>query len=308
MPKLALTEIKRPGFSWINVTKPGQTELGALGRRFDFLEVDLLDCAPPLQRPKLLAREKYLFLILLFPVFDHRTRKITPAEVDFFITKDLLVTIHNNSLAPLTAAAKAATKKLTKMEAEGKNPVGLLCHLLDALLESCFPMLTHLANDIDEIESRMTEVHHRKTIYEIFRLKTNIVNFEKSMQPHKATLRKLIELAPDYVPTDGLLPFFQKLVSHTKEIWDALETNLKTLNAIEDTHLSLLNFRANDIVRTLTIFAVIVFPLTLLAAVFGMNTRATPIIGHPFDFWIILGFMILGTLGMLGYFKWKKWL
>ncbi|MBU4375137.1 magnesium and cobalt transport protein CorA, partial [Patescibacteria group bacterium] len=68
-------------------------------------------------------------------------------------------------------------------------------------------------------------------------------------------------------------------------------------------------YRLSDIMKTLTIFSVIVFPLTLLAAIFGMNIMG----GMPFTeskdgFWIIIAIMLLGCFCMLLFFKKKKWL
>ena len=60
--------------------------------------------------------------------------------------------------------------------------------------------------------------------------------------------------------------------------------------------------------KVLTMFAVVVFPLTLLAAIFGMNTKYLPIVGTEHDFWIILTIMIIGTIFMLILFKRKRWL
>ncbi len=61
--------------------------------------------------------------------------------------------------------------------------------------------------------------------------------------------------------------------------------------------------------RTLTVFSVIVFPLTLFAAVFGMNTlNSMPFIDHPYGFWFIIGIMLAATLAMFMFFKKKKWL
>ncbi|MDP3985796.1 MAG: magnesium transporter CorA family protein [bacterium] len=308
MPKLAIAELKSNRVTWINVTHPGSRELAALKRRFHFLDMDLRECPPPFQRPKLVVRPDYLFMILLFPRFDRATKKIKPIEIDFFIGKNFLVSVHDNHHSSLTELWDSFGKTKGKRGFLAKNPAELLYELLDTLLDSCFPMLVHLANEIDTVENHMSDVHNRDTIRKIFRLKTNIVNFKKCMQPHKSVIRKLIAAAPTFFPTKVLSTYFQHLVEHTKEIWDNLETSAETLDAIEDSHMSLLNFRANDIVRILTIFAVIVFPLTLIAAIFGMNTTDTPIVGNPLDFWIIIGLMSAGTLGMIIYFRWKKWL
>ena len=80
------------------------------------------------------------------------------------------------------------------------------------------------------------------------------------------------------------------------------------MDALHSTNQSLIDFRINEIIKTLTIFSVIVFPLTLIAAIFGMNAANMPIVGSPYGFWIILGLMASGTICMLFYFKRRKWL
>lgn len=307
MPKPAITEIKCGGQSWVDIAGSSPSELKVLRERFGFHELDVRDCLPPLQRAKFVARPEYLFVILIYPIFDTRTREIQVRELDLFVGKGFFVTVHNEPLPPL-AALIASLAKSPKGKANVRTCPELLYQMLDELLDSCFPMLTNLGNQIEAVEKKMENIHDRKTIAEIFRIKTNIVNFRKAIHPHKSVLRKMIARLPELMDGDGFIHYFNHLVDHTKEIWDQLENEAETIAAIEDTHLSLLNFRTNDIMRALTVFAVIVFPLTLVAAVFGMNAQHTPLIGHPLDFWLIVLLMLLGALCMLGFFRWKKWL
>lgn len=304
----AIAELKGKKVSWVNVTKTGKEELATLKRRFGFFDFDLKDCPPPIQRPKLVERPGYFFMILLFPVYDRTTRKIRPVEVDFFIKRNLIVTVHEKLPAMESIFAEATKNRGERDKLLGGSSAELLTKILDELLDTCFPMLLHIAHEVDAVEDHMTEVRERQTIGEIFRVKTNIVNFKRCIQPHKEVLRKLAKQAPDLLETKNLENLFARLVDHTKEIWDALESSADALTAIEDTHLSLLNFYTNDTIRVLTIFAVIVFPLSLVAGIFGMNTVNAPFIGGDYDFWVVMGLMAVGGLGMLAYFKWKKWL
>ena len=66
--------------------------------------------------------------------------------------------------------------------------------------------------------------------------------------------------------------------------------------------------KTNEIVKLLTIFSVIVFPLTLLAAIFGMNTKYLPLVGMDGDFWIITAIMIIGVVLMVWLFKKRRWI
>jgi Mg2+ and Co2+ transporter CorA len=60
--------------------------------------------------------------------------------------------------------------------------------------------------------------------------------------------------------------------------------------------------------KILTIMAFLTFPLSLFSSLFGMNTTATPIIGNPHDFWIIVSIMMLAIITIVSYFRHKGWL
>jgi magnesium transporter len=90
-------------------------------------------------------------------------------------------------------------------------------------------------------------------------------------------------------------------------VWDALDVQRDTINALHETNASLIDFRINEIMKTLTIFSVVIFPITLLAAIFGMNTSNMPFVDSAHGFWIIIGIMVASVLGMLTFFKAKKW-
>jgi len=103
-------------------------------------------------------------------------------------------------------------------------------------------------------------------------------------------------------------PYFTDIIGDHIRVWNLLENNKETIESLQQANDSLLSHRTNRIMKIITLFAVIVFPLTLIAAIFGMNTNHLPIVGMRYDFWIILGLMILGMTFMIILFKVKKWL
>lgn len=303
-----ISQIDKFNFSWVNVTKPAKKQLEEVQKRFGFLDVDMRDCLPPLQRPKLVERPGYLFMVLIFPVYNRSTGKIVSSEIDFFISGNYLITIHDNELVPLKDFYKECQEN-KKTQNLFKNPAGLLVELLTRLLKYCYPMIIHIGQDIDNIEEKVFEVHNSKATFEILRIKINIVEFRDGTDLHEGVIKKLISKSSRFMDTSKLDEYLQMLVEHTVEIKDRLQTYANTIDAIDSTHQSLINLRANQIMKNLQIFAVIVFPLTLLAAVFGMNiVGGMPFVGHAYGFWIILIIMLGGTFGMLWFFRLKKWL
>ena len=160
--------------------------------------------------------------------------------------------------------------------------------------------------EVNEAYSILSD-DQKEVISEILILKRNIVNFRKIMQAHKYVIQKLIE--SNALPASHKFrAYFEGLVDHTKEIWDTLANYQDTVNAMHDAHASLINTRSNQAMRVLTAFAVIVFPLTLIAAIFSMRTEYTPLARHPSGFWYIISGMALLGIFMLVFFKRRRWL
>ncbi len=308
MPKRLPPGIKKlsnPYLEWINLERNTEKEVAFL-RPYGFHAVDLNEVLPPLQRCKLVVRDGYVFMILLFPVFDAKTRIVSTVELDFFITRDRLVTVNAGKLP-------AVNQALRDFEAKSKtNPKTELAHvlhdLLDSLLESLFPMLVHLSTDIDEVEKSLFGADQRGVIMELLRIKTNIVNVRKAMQGHKKIIRALMAQGSDVMPIYRMQDYYDQLVDFTKEIWDTLEVQRDTINALHETHTSLMENRTNEIMKTLTVFMGIIYPLSLIAALFSMRVSGMPWQDDSYGF--LKALAIVGVVGIATVlvFKKRRWI
>ena len=131
------------------------------------------------------------------------------------------------------------------------------------------------------------------------------------MKPQRTTLRLLDRNSQRFAPQDLEL-YFDDIVDKSERIWDLLENYKEVAEALEATNESVISHRVNDILRALTAISVIVLPLTLIASVFGMNVgpagRRRPGSGASATFWAIVGVMLAILIGMVAYFRYKRWL
>lgn len=308
--KAKIEKIKYRNLTWINLTRRSKHEINYLKKNFNFHPSDLRDTMPPLQRPKLIEHPHYLFMILLFPDYKKIKKEIVPAELDLFIGPNYIITVHENEFPPLVKLFKQC-KEDPKIRADylAKGVENLLYEILYPLYRYCFPLLTKIGNQIDSVEEKIFAVHEIETIEKILDIKRNIVDFRKTMQNHKNAIEKIIEKHADSVPELHFdLGQLQYLKGLTNDIWDYLETYAQTINALHESHESLATLRLNEIIKTLTIFSVTVLPLTLVASLFSMNIQGLPLIENPYGFLIIMIIMFFSTIGMIYYFKYKKWL
>src|SRR3989339_1513792 len=128
MPTLkTIQEISQNGLLWVNVTKQGEKELAEIRKRFQFADQDIKESLPPFQRAKIVKRPGYYFMVLHFPVFDRETRRLVFTEIDFFLSSNYLVTVHDSKLLTITNFFEECKKKSSSRQNYFK---GTAVHLL----------------------------------------------------------------------------------------------------------------------------------------------------------------------------------
>ncbi len=308
MPNLNIQEIKTKNLRWIDVSACQPKEMKYIEQKFKFHPLHINDCSSPVQRPKLDVTSDYLFMVLLFPVYNRRTRKIISSEIDFFINSNTLVTVHRGELSPLMIFFNLCQ---TTPEQKEKyfigSPAFLIYELLNRLLSSCNPILGNMNLNINGIEENIFKGYEKKMVKEILVAKTNVVNFRRITQSHRLVVSKLLEKSSLFFSPGQLKIYFNEVIENAEDIWQNLENLRETVDAIEQTNNSLISFQLNDIIKILTIISIIVLPISLIGTFFGMNLKFMPFINHPSAFWILLGITGLMILFLISYFKRKKW-
>lgn len=324
-----ITQIKFKKFSWYNLTDTGEAEIAYLRDNFDFSPLHLRDCATPPLRPKIETNDRYIFIILPFPIFNRQTRLISASEADIFLGRDFLATAHKNDILSLRDFNERVESDPTASAPYREaSPLKLLLDILEEMTTSLYPMLNHVAWDIDEIDKQLFSGQERALLNSILTIKRNIVDIRKAVRSHSHVFSQLAQISPparggvggvgDPLSLGrgrgegrkgGVDPGFSKLISQSNDIWDQLENHKSTIDAIQETNESLISFQISNIIKTLTIFSVIIFPLTLIAAIFGMDAKGgMPFLDSPYGFWKALAVLAAVMLAMLYYFKRKRWL
>lgn len=295
---------------WINITNAGKAEIEYLRKKYNFELPYLMASSAHVfsQRPLVKhVGSNYVFAIMHFPIFQNGV--IVPSEVDFFIGHGYLVTLHNGNLPALNEFFNLCRKdgdSLLTYKFESSSI--LLYEILEKLMHGCFPLLDQNGGEIDKVEKIIFDQHQKKAVSEILALRHNIISFHKIMHSHKKTLTKFMEMKSHIVPNEQLKSFYKKLIDHSISIWEILESQKEVITVLNSTNESLLNYRLSDIMKTLTIFSIISFYLTLVAAIFSMRANGMPIIDKPNGFYIVLGIMAVITLSIIFIFKRKRWL
>jgi magnesium transporter len=306
-PQASLAELEAGGLAWIHVDRIDHASAQELAERFGWHPLDVEDVLSKRQRPKVDEYGEYLFAVLHFPAYDKDIQRLNAAELDLFIGPDYLVTIPNVALLPISRLFnRCADDDELRAQLFSKGSGRLLYEILDDLFDYCFPILDKIAHKLDAVEDDIFEGRSRDAVRDISNVKQEIISYRRIIKPQRATLRVLERAVERFLPEELEL-YFDDIVDASERIWDLLDNYKEVVEALEDTNESVISHRHNDVLRVLTVFSVVLLPLTLIASVFGMNVLY-PGEGTHEAFWVILALMAAVVAALLGLFRYKRWL
>jgi magnesium transporter len=293
---------------WINIEKKGKKEIDFLRKSFNFLDSDIKECYKETIHPAIFMRDDYAFFEMLFPVYNRKTQLIENKEINFFIKDNILITAHNNDLIQLKDFFNLLKNDNNlKKKYFQDNPIILLCGIFDYLLNSYFPMLNHMNDDVVGLEKYIFAGQEKLNTKNILKLKWNIVNFKRTIESHKNIIKHLIINGEHLFSVKRLKIYYNDLINKIEDISKILENEKESIGALEQTNNSLISFQLNDIMKTLAIISVIIMPPAFIASLFGVNAKI-PYIDKPISFFIIVGICLFLIIFFLIFFKRKKWL
>lgn len=292
---------------WIDFENPDKKDIYYLQENFNIHPLAIEEFITPTIRPKATEYPNCIFLTIHIPLFDTVERTTYPGELDIVINKEHLITGHAKAIYQLTDFFKKLdTSDGKKRLYMNETPAHLLYHILEVLIESCFPRLDHIHKNIDIIENYVFNGDEKEMVQEISIAKRDILNFRRTLKPQRSILESLVQMDNRFISTE-IKAYYQDLIGTNIRLWSSLESAKETIESLEKTNNSLLSNKLNLTMKVLTIFSAIMLPMTVYSNILAMSADI-PFGKHPFGFWIHMGIMLLLSIMTMLLFKFKKWL
>ncbi|MBI4118147.1 MAG: magnesium transporter CorA family protein [Parcubacteria group bacterium] len=300
---------EKNGITWVKITEPGKGDFKFIKNLFPFHPLVIESIETPTLHPALEKYKDHLFLILHFPIIYRDQSKNKAVEVDFLITKNALVTLTYESHPQLDELFKKFQKdEEWQNELLGDNTGKLVHGIIEWLMKSLLSDLDFLEETVTDIEDRIFDEKHASIIEEISNARRDILDFRRVTAPHQTILKQLLpQVAKEFYGAE-MEPYFVDLARNESKIRHLIENHKETIEALHATNESLTSNRVSKIVTLLTIFSTIILPLNFMASLWGMNHEFLPLRDGPYDFWVLLGLMLLIGSTLIFYFRYKKWL
>ncbi|MEW6129185.1 MAG: magnesium/cobalt transporter CorA [Acidobacteriota bacterium] len=295
--------IETADFLWLDLDDPMHQALDHLAEKYGFHELTVEDCRQGLQLAKIDYYDDYSFIIINTTHFSQSPCEVKTKEIDVYIGKDYLITVHYGK----SLAIEEVEKRLNGKSHQSLSPDKLLHAILDIVVDRYLPTLDNIGDTIDEVEDDLL-INPRPEILEtMFSLKRGLLQFRRAVSSQRELLNAIVRDESEFIK-DDMTAYFRDVYDHTVRAMDLVETYRDLVAGGLDIYLTQMANRTNDIVKGLTILATIMLPLTLITGFFGMNFDYIPLTKNPIGIWMITAGLFVLALLMLIYFKVKKWI
>jgi magnesium transporter len=299
---------------WLDLDSPSLDELQTIATAFSFHPLAVEDAAQEHQRSKIDHYDSFYFLVLFGVSYNERTRDVLEQELDVFLGRNYLVTVHYSPIGGIEALAKRLHTDLGTLD----HGVGaLLYSLADTIVDSYLPVAEQIKDSIQELERRVFASQHpraRRGLHEdIFSLRAELLELRTVISPEREVLAVLSRRGLRVIDKKTGL-YFRDVSDHLQRVIETIDVYHQMLAGVLDSYNAQSANALNEVMRVLTSYSIILMSITFIAGVYGMNFNTTispfnmPELNLYFGYPLALGGMIVLATSLGLYFKRRGWL
>ena len=280
-----------------------------MGKTFEFHDLAMEDVMKLHQRPKAEDYKDHTYIVVRMP--HNSPEGLAELEqVSMFIKENLVITIQEHD--------GDSFERIRERLREGKGRIRgtgaeyLAYALIDATVDSYFPILDAFADNLDSMEDDILNNPSEDMLQVIHTVKNQLQTMRRSAWFTRDMLSSL--LRDENFITEKSENFWRDCYDHAIQIMDMAETFRERASGMTDLYMSAVSHKMNEVMKVLTLFATIFMPLGFLAGIYGMNFNNEvskwnmPELQWAYGYPTLLGVMVLAACGMIAFFRIKGWI
>lgn len=290
---------------WLDVSDIDDTDIDLLTNVFNLHPLTIEDFIMPNARPKLEDFPDYMFLVVFsLQGGNNGGGKIGATELDCCLGKNFLITFHTEACSSI-GVCKERVKKQSPMIMYGADM--LLYSVLDSCIDNYFPILNRFDDNVDAMSDELFKSPDQNTLKKIYDLKNNMMNLRRTVAPQADVISLITKGTSRFIMQQNLA-YFRNVYDNMVRFNDTMGGLRDIISGAMEAYVSIVSNRLNEIMKTLTIIATIMMPLTLVASIYGMNFKHMPELNSVYGYPMVIAVMAVIMISMLFYFKKKRWI
>ena len=297
---------KNSGVTWMNVDSVSDLSLlQSLGSIFGLHDLTIQDIENTGHRVKYEDFASYLLIMLKMLEYDSTAKHIDSEQLSVIFGSNYVITFQERPgdfFGPLRDEIKIADSIVRKMGSDF-----LACRIIDTVVDNYFGTVEGFGEEIEDKEDELVANPTRQTLNSIQGIKKNMFQLRQYVWPVREILSELSKKDSPLIK-DETVAYFRDVYDRIFEAMDLIENTRDMVSGLIDIYLSSMSNKTNEVMKVLTVVATIFIPLTFIVGLYGMNFKYMPELNDPLGYPVVLAIMLLIAVGMLIYFRKKRWI
>ncbi|MFV1885380.1 MAG: magnesium/cobalt transporter CorA [Balneola sp.] len=296
--------VDTPNPTWVQVKGLHDIDkLKELWDEFNFHPLIQEDILNTNQRPKIEDYKDQIFVVLKMIYIEDE--QLHQEQVSLVFSDKFIFSFQESERRLFIPIRERLKIDNTRMRNGG--PDYMAYALMDVIIDYYFTALDELNSRIESIEDVLWSSADEDSLVDIHQCRRMLIQFRKSVWPVRDSINSLLRDETPYVADETRL-FIRDVYDHLIQIIDNLDNNREILSGLHDMYMTNISNKMNEVMKVLTIIATIFIPLTFIAGIYGMNFSYMPELSWKWSYPIVWVLMIVVTIGMIFYFRKKKWI
>lgn len=293
--------------TWVNVDGLQDISIVAdLGRLFDIHPLILEDILNTHQRPKLEEHGAYLYCVLKALTLDKQyPYAIEQEQISILLLENIIFTFKEKTgtmFDPIHARLKNTHSNIRTYHTDYLAYV-----IIDTIVDQYFTMADTIDEIIEPLEYELLANPTAHTLAILLNIKRELIISKRSVAPLRELLAAILRSNSPLIQRETQ-HYFSDVYDHALRVIDTMDTNREIINSLHDIYLTSISNKLNETMKVLTVFASIFIPLTFITGVYGMNFEYMPELTWKWAYPMLWGVFIALLVGLLVFFKKKKWI
>jgi magnesium transporter len=294
---------------WLNIT--GVHNVNAIekvGEYFKISNLVLEDIANTFQRPKIDNYNDFNFLHLKMPVFTEAeplTYPLNFEQLSLGFNQNIIITFQETPADWFQPIRDRISNNIGLVRQHRAD--FLAYRLLDVISDQYMVLADFIDEEIEAVEEDLMDTNDFSITEKIRKLRKATASLRVKVLGFADISATLINGSLPFILKENK-PFLLDLRDHSLLTLDRIERMRENLVFLSEEFQNKINQHTNSVVKLLTIISTIFIPLTFIVGIYGMNFENMPELAWRFAYPAILAIMLMLSVGMLIYFKKKKWL
>ena len=292
--------------TWININGLNHIQdIEKIGKHYNLHPLIMADIANTSQRPKIDVYDDYIFVILKMLYYDEN-EDIKIEQISLVLGENYVLSfqeIEGDVFDNVRERLRLANGRIRTLGADY-----LLYALIDAIVDHYYIVSETMGNKIEDLEEILFNGELREDLSkQVLNLKKEVLKIRRAIFPIREIISR-IEKNEHVLINPNSLQYYRDIYDHVIQLSDSIDIYREMVWSLMDMYMTSISNKMNEVMKVLTIIATIFIPLTFIAGIYGMNFDHMPELHFRYGYVILWGIMIVIFLGMLYYFKRKKWL